>query len=339
MKVLFRTGERFGYESAIDRYFIRMQVATPMSFHPSQLHVVAVVSNPLRFASRVRLTQEFCSQQLEAGVSLTLVECALGERAFMFEALDARINFVGVRHTTLLWHKENLINIGLSRLPRDAKYVAWIDADVMFRSPTWAVDIIHALQQYSIIQPWTAALDLGPNGEVLEMHTSFCSLWIEGKPIFPQWKKGYTFGHPGYAWAARIEILQSIGGLYEGAILGSADHNWALSLLGRAAETFPSDISPEFTASQLSYQARAKHFAGQRIGRLGGTIEHSFHGPKRNRAYVSRWDILRKWKYNPVTDVRHNLDRVIELCGNKPGLQKDIEQYFSSRFEDSNEAR
>lgn len=310
-----------------------------MSFSASQLHVVAVVSNPLRTRSRVALTRAFCEQQLAAGVSLTLVECALGERGFDFEHLDPRINFVGVRHTTICWHKESLINIGVSRLPRDARYIAWIDADISFRWSTWPTDIIHALQQFSVIQPWETALDLGPHNEVLEVHTSFAALFVQGKPIFPTWRKGYTFGHPGYCWAARREVLESIGGLYEDAILGSADHNMALGLLGRVSETFPADISPEFTASQLAWQARGQHFVGRRIGCLGGTIEHAFHGPKARRNYVSRWDILRRWKYNPMTDIRRNLDRVVELAGNKPGLQKDIEAYFSARNEDSNEAR
>jgi hypothetical protein len=310
-----------------------------MPFQASQLHVVAVVSNPLRTLSRVTLTKEFCRQQLAAGISLTLVECALGERSFDFSDLDPRINFIGVRHTTICWHKESLINIGISRLPRDARYIAWIDADISFRTPTWPVDIIHALQQYSVIQPWQTALDLGPKNEVMEMHTSFASLFVQGKPIYPTWRKGYVFGHPGYCWAARREILEFIGGLYEDAILGSADHNMALACLGRVSETFPADISPQFTASQLAWQARAEHFVGQRIGYLPGTIEHAFHGPKASRAYVSRWDILRKWKFNPVTDIRRNLDRVTELAGNKPGLQKDVEAYFAARDEDSNQAK
>ena len=311
-----------------------------MSFVASQLHVVAVVSNPLRFASRIRLTKAFCEQQLAAGVSLTLVECALGDRAFDFEHIDPRINFVGVRHTTICFHKESLINIGLSRLPRHAAYIAWIDADVMFRCPTWPLDIIHALQQYSVIQPWETALDLGPRGEILDVHTSFAALFVQGRPIFPTWRKGYTFGHPGYCWAVRREIVERVGGLYDAAILGSADHNMSLGLLGRVTETFPADISPEFTASQLSWQARGRHFIGERIGYLpASVIEHTFHGAKAKRGYVSRWDILRKWKYYPVTDIRRNLDGVVELCGNKPGFQKDVEAYFASRDEDSNQAR
>ncbi len=306
-------------------------------FSPAQLHVVTPVSNPLLTQSRVRLAREFCLQQLAAGVQLTLVECALGERAFVLNDIDSRIRHIGVRHKTICWHKENLINIGISRLPPEARYIAWIDADIAFRRPDWPVAIIHALQQYSVIQPWEHAYDLGPHGEHLELHTSFASLHVKRQPIFTRWRAGYVFGHPGYAWAARREIIDELGGLYEAAVLGSADHNMAMAMLGRAAESFPADVSAEFTASQLAWQKKAVQFIGYRLGYLPGTIEHGFHGPKLKRAYVSRWDILRRWKYNPVEDIKLNIDRVLELAGNKPGLQSDIERYFAARDEDSNQ--
>ncbi len=304
---------------------------------PDLLYVVTVVSNPLRTASRPALAKAFVARMLAVGVHLTLVECVLGQRPFEFAHFASHgVNFVGVRHTTICWHKESLINIGISRLPASARYIAWIDADIAFRNHTWAADTVHALQQYSVIQPWQHAYDLGPQDQHLETHTSFTSLYVHGKSISPQWRKGYTFGHPGYAWAARREIIEAWGGLYETAVLGSADHNMALGFLGRITETFPADISPQFTESMLAWQARGQHAVGRRIGYVPGTIEHTWHGPKIKRAYVERWNIMRTYKFNPVTDVRHNLEGVTELTGDKPDFQHAIEAYFASRDEDSN---
>lgn len=31
-----------------------------------------------------------------------------------------------------MWIKENLINIALSKTPKTAKYIAWLDADIVF---------------------------------------------------------------------------------------------------------------------------------------------------------------------------------------------------------------
>lgn len=309
-----------------------------MSFSPSELHVIAVVSNPLRTLVRPRLAARFIHHMVESGVQLTVVEAALGYRPYELELLCPEpISFIGVRHSTLVWHKESLINIALSRLPKTARYIAWIDADVFFRNPNWASDTIHALQQYSIVQPWENCYDLGPHGKHMEpVHTSFASLVVRGQPIFPHWKKGYTFGHPGYAWAARREILEEIGGLFEFAALGSADHNMALGLLGRITETFPADISPEFTAAMLAWQARGEYHVGARIGYVPGTIEHTWHGSKTKRGYVSRWEILRQYNFNPVTDLRKNLDGVIELSGAKRNMRHAVEAYFRSRDEDAN---
>jgi hypothetical protein len=75
---------------------------------------------------------------------------------------------------------------------------------------------------------------------------------------------------------------------------------------------------------------------GTGVGCLGGTIEHFWHGSKDKRAYVSRWNILDKHKFNPATDLKRNSFGVVELAGNKPGLTHDIDRYFRSRDEDSN---
>ena len=308
-------------------------------FSASQLYVVAVVSNPLGTISRPTLARKFCQQMLDAGVNLTLVEGALGERPFELTGLDARINYVPVRYQTICWHKESLINIGFSRLPKAARYIAWIDADVSWRTSDWPVQIIDGLQQFSVLQPWTTCYDLGPQDEHLDAHTSFAALHRSKKPIFPTWKKGYTFGHPGYAWCGRRETLENMGGLIDFAALGSADHNMALGMLGRITETFPAGISPQFTEAMLAWQAKAKQFVGMRIGALPLTIEHTWHGKKTSRGYVTRWQILEKYKFNPLTDLKRNLDGVMELAGNKPDLQHDIELYFEARDEDANSTK
>src|SRR5271154_4063886 len=109
------------------------------------LHVVTVVYNPIDWESRLRLYREFEAHMLASGVCLTTVECALGSRPHLLGG-EARVNHVGVRASTLLWNKENLINLGISRLPENWQYVAWIDADIKFRNEHWAADTVDLLQ-------------------------------------------------------------------------------------------------------------------------------------------------------------------------------------------------
>ncbi len=199
------------------------------------LHVVTAIANPLRWSSRQRLYRDFERHMLDSGVQLTVVECAYGDRPHALTG-TAGVRHVGVRAKTMVWTKENLLNLGIARLPDAAKYVAWIDADIRFRRPDWAAEAVHALQFHDVIQPWSDCYDLGPNDEHVQVHRSFCRQWRDGKPVGQPYG---VFAHPGYAWAATRQALEWTGGLIETAPLGAADHHMALALVGRVASSIP----------------------------------------------------------------------------------------------------
>jgi hypothetical protein len=299
------------------------------------LHVVTAVANPIRWRSRIKLYRRFEEHMLDSGVRLTVVECAFGDRPHEF-ATNPHVNHVPVRARTLVWTKENLLNLGLARLPHDWRCAAWIDADIAFRRSDWASETVHALQQYDIVQPWSDCYDLGPNDEHVQIHRSFCRLAHDGVPIYPAGRAGYTFGHPGYAWAATRRALNLLGGLIETAALGAGDHHMALALLDRARESVPAGITDGYLRPLLRWQARAIQHIGGNIGYVAGTIEHGWHGAKNKRAYVDRWDIITRNRFDPDTDLMRNTWGVLELAGNKPRLRLDIDRYFRSRDEDSN---
>lgn len=306
------------------------------------LHVVTCISNPLRWRSRIKLYRDFERHMLESGVILTVVECVLGERPFELDG-NPSVRHVGVRHHTFTFNKECLLNIGIQSVVRsdpDAKYIATLDADITFRNKAWASETVHALQRFEVVQPWVDCYDLGPNGEHLELHRSFCHLWQNQRPIIqgPNALKGpYQFGHPGYAWAWRRSALAMVGLLLETAVLGAADHHMALGLIGRVTESVPSQLTSGYIQPLVQWQKRAAQL-GMNIGSVPGTIEHCFHGSKAKRRYVERWDMLQKWAFDPRTDLITNEYGVVELAGNKPGLRMDIERYFSERDEDANTA-
>ena len=303
---------------------------------PDKLHVVTVRENPRRFNTPDRLYDQFEEQMLDQGVSLTVVECQHGARPF---ALDGRphINHVGVRATTMMWHKENLINLGVARLPHDWKYMAWVDSDVYFRQHNWATETIHALQHYKLLQPWETCYDLGPHDEHLELHKSFGWVYTKGGPIMqgPKHPKApYPFAHPGYAWAITRDAYVGVGGLIETAVLGAADHHMALASINRADDSIPTNITQSYKAPIHRWQRNARVAINDRVGYIPGTIEHSFHGAKKNRNYISRWSILIDNEFNPLEDMKRNEYGVFDLCGNKPKLTRQIEGYFASRNED-----
>jgi len=306
--------------------------------HPSLLHVIAPRFNPVRYSTPEKIFQEWVQHMLASGVQVHVIECQVGDRPFVNDT-PGIASHIGVRDKTLIWVKENLINIAVSRLPQDWKYVAWIDSDVFFRNSNWAADTVHALQQYDFVQPWATCYDLGPNDEHLAVHTSFCKIWHERKPIMQGPNAGssaYQFAHPGFAWASTRYALEIAGGIPDTAILGAADHHMAMALIGRVNDSIPGNCTEGYKRPLQQWQARVMPHINGNISYVPGTIEHKWHGKKARRFYVSRWDILTKYAFDPATDLKRNVWSVWELTGNKPDLRNAIDRYFRNRDEDSN---
>jgi len=296
------------------------------------LNVVTVVANPVGWSSRIRLYRDFEQHMLSSGVRLTTVECAYGKRPFELDG-NSNINHVPVRAKTLVWTKENLINLGISRLPENWEYVAWVDADILFRRRDWAAATVFALQQYDVVQPWSDCYDLGPNGEHMQVHRSFCRQYVDRHPLGPG---PYAFAHPGFAWAATRSALEHLGGLIDTAALGAGDHHMALALAGQIQASLPGGITEGYSRPLREWQTRAEKFVAGNLGFVPGTIEHFWHGAKAKRRYIDRWQVLIKHRFDPASDLKRNAFGVFELAGNKPALQRDIDAYLRGRDEDAN---
>lgn len=305
---------------------------------PADLHVFTARSNPLHWNKPHRNWERFAEGMLKAGVTFTVIECAYGEEDHVC-ALDG-IRHIPVRAKTRVWTKENLLNIGIHRTP-EAKYIAWIDADVLFRRPDWAMATLHALQHYDVVQPWTDAIDLGPNDEVMQAHKAFCRQWFLRQPVIGKenwkWAGGrYDYPHPGYAWAITRQAYDWVGGLFELGGMGSGDYHMALGLIGKAHYSLGAGVSDGYRREVTRWQERALRHINFNIGYVQGTIEHLFHGRKDDRGYETRWGMFVKHGFNPTEDLKRNSHGVLEFAGNKPELRHDFDLYLQKRNEDIN---
>ena len=306
------------------------------------LNVISVRANPVRWQKPDKIALEWIEHMLDAGVTLTIGEVQYGERPFAYDQIK-NINHVGLRASTWTWAKENVVNICLGRLP-GAKYFAWHDADVFHEKADWAAETVHALQHYSVVQPWDTALDRGPDGEVMQMHKSFCSLFHAGKPVaangnkFWKFQGGpYEYSHTGYAWAATRQFFDWVGGLIEICAMGSGDHAMAYGLVGQVAKTYPGPVSARYKQELELWQTRAQIHINRNIGFVPGVVNHRFHGSKMKRAYEERWGMFVRHGFDPATDLKKNSFGVLEWAGNKPELQREFDLYLRSRNEDSNQ--
>lgn len=302
----------------------------------STLHVVAVISNPVRYHSRYRIFRDWEKAMLATpNVQLHVVEIAHGDRHHEVTS-PGHPNHLQLRSSEELWQKEAMINLGVRHLlPHDWKYMAWIDADVWFSNPDWALETIHELQHYPVVQPWSECIDLGPHNNVLQVFASFTSIVAQGKTPQAKAEEPYKFGHPGYAWACTRDFYEGVEGLMDFPILGSADSHMAWAMIGRVDASVHRDMSPGYKAATRAWQTRAYRITNGHLGYVPGHITHRWHGAKRNRFYKDRWQLLTDAKFDPAHDVRRDRQGLWAFAGNKPKLVEACRRYFRSRNEDS----
>jgi len=297
-----------------------------------KLHVILVISNPCLFAKRYILLKEFVQriEKEESDVILYIVELAYKEQLFcVTEENNSR--HLQLRTETPLWHKENMINLGVKYLlPTDYKAFAWIDADIEFESLTWAKDALKLLNgSKDIIQLFSHCVDMNSKNETMTVKTSAGYQYSKGNKYC--WS-GNDYWHPGYCWAITRKAYEKIGGLYELSILGSGDFIMLMSLLNKGIYSLNEDNSIDYKNTVVDYQ---KKISLLRFGYVPGVIRHYFHGTKANRKYTERWKILIEHLYQPNLHISKDEKGLLIPTAEFPEkMKKDIMKYFLERNED-----
>ena len=299
--------------------------------NPSTLYVISVISNPVRYKSRVRLFKEFMERTEKSGATHIIIEATFGEREPSV-ADPTNPKHIIVRCDEEIWLKENLINVAVSKLPPDWKYVMWLDGDVEFVRKDWVMETLHALQHYDVVQPFSHAIDLGPNAETMKTATGFAFCHNTGQKIGD--KSMYGYAHPGYCGAMTREAWETVGGMFDMGILGAGDDHMWKSLIGKPELSMPQGIHPNYVHAVNQWAERAAKLQ-QNIGHVSGTILHYFHGAKKNRNYWGRWDVLKDANFDPYSDIYKDSQGLWRLKGNKPGLRDGLRNYFRERHEDT----
>jgi hypothetical protein len=301
--------------------------------------VISSYYNPCHYRSRRSNYDLFARALRRSGLPLLTVECAFGQEAFDLEETP---EIVRVRSQSVIWQKERLLNLAVSWLPRSARYVAWLDCDLLFANPDWAADTARLLDRHPLVQVFETCNRL-PQAPLAEGRLkgdacpSFASTVVRDPALL---KLGHfeKHGHTGYGWAARREVLDRCG-LYEYAIVGSADHYMAHAACGDFSGPCLQLATAGDRRQIRHYEDWAKQFFDAVRGNIGctpGEVLHLWHGDLENRRYLVRNRELSKLGFNPYQDVVAPPGKPLEWRSPSENVELTamLHSYFSARQED-----
>jgi hypothetical protein len=248
----------------------------------------------------------FESTILRAGLPFVVAECVFGDQAF---ALPDSSHVIKIRAKDCMWQKERLLQIALRHLPSHVTKVAWLDADVLFERADWAVATSRLLDEVPVVQPFYSAFRVPP------AQTEFVGIGEKARSfgsvhhVLPSISRVSSFavhGHTGFAWAARREILDTLG-FYDAAIMGSADDLMAHGFCG----DFRSPCLPSKFLDGTAFRRHFQQWAESawetvrgRIGFVPGRLLSLWHGERRNRGFPDRFVSTARLGFDPLGDLR-----------------------------------
>jgi hypothetical protein len=291
--------------------------------------------NPMRYRRKHANYQRFRER---LGVPLVAVELAHGPD-FELGVDDAEI-LVKLRGHDVLWQKERLLNVALEALPISCDKVTWLDCDVIFESDDWLDCTRRLLERVSLVQPfshvhrmppdWGPGQAPSPDAEVLR---SVPFLIASGMPVAtclgtPASQIQCT---PGHAWAANRALLDEHG-VYDACIVGGADTAIARAAYGRFDDALR--LQPLHAEHYLAWAKPFHAAVRSNVAYVEGKLFHLWHGKTEHRRYRERNESLRRFAFNPFTDVVRDRQGVWQWNSEKPEMHEFVRDYFSSRRED-----
>lgn len=272
--------------------------------------------NPIEYENIVRNYWMF--REDYQGPELFTIELSFSDEFEIDDAIHVR-----GRPEHIMWQKERLLNLAIEQLPAKYDKVAWIDADILFDNKNWAEDAEKALDEHALVQLFETGTATDAN---LDPTNSMVSIASVGETR--------QSARPGFAWAARREVLEKSGGLLDTHIMGGGDNMMYFAAMGMFSTYMLTRTNIEWRRSFLKWAAPFYRAVQGNVGFIPGNVLHLYHGTYADRQYVERWMILSRNGYDPEKDIRINEDGIWEWASDKLDLHESVAEYFRERKED-----
>ncbi len=268
--------------------------------------------NFMQADSRIRNYHQTVKHLRDRGFAVYVAEAVLEGQAFEIPQDDRTRRFI-VRDP--LFIKESLFNVMLSDLPADYTHVAWLDADFVFDRPDIVDATLDALDRWPIVQTFRTLEWIDEHGKPEQgRHRNYAGA---GYRIAEQ--KERAFGRwPGGAWAARREVLDEIGGLYDGYPAGSCDVLALGGFLGTTGSRYFRRYSAKTIEHYTLWRDHAYSVVRGKIGYVDAVASHLFHGVLKNRQYSQRHTKLKSENFDPSRHLERNADGINQLSAACP---------------------
>lgn len=284
-----------------------------------------------------------------------IIECSIAGSDYQ---LPNNSNFVRVETETLLWHKATLLNKLIWEIIEEGKYsfVFWLDTDIIFQNKNWLVEGCDQLKTVDVIQPFSycthlerdqlqsppsqiSEIEMAVNDPILYAKTykswhSFCSniecidtVDEDYNMTFRIDSKNYDIhGHVGFAWGATTKCLQKIGGLFDKALVGGADHIMAHAFANHVPcsciERSFGDNLPEIK----NWTEKAAMYVNRNIGYVNGRLLHIWHGDIEKREYFKRVK-----EFTPLSSGKIERTESGFFASSEPSVTNYADNYFQFR--------
>ncbi len=306
------------------------------------LWVIAAYYNPHGYKTRAAHFARFSDSLRRSDIALLTVECAFFDEPFALPPGPWTLQF---RCTSVLWQKERLLNVAIAKLPPQCTKVAWLDADILFTRPSWAVDTSRLLDTCTVVQVFDKVVRLPKGathvpapphrGKPPEVIESFASVY-ERNPTAHLDGHYHLHGHTGFGWAARKDLLLRVG-LYDTSLSGSGDHLIAHAAVGDHQSKCIDKVLGTQTPERDHFRRYCDRFFAHSRGLIKstpGTVLHLWHGEHEHRRYSDRNRELIDLGFDPKTDLRLGEVGAWEWASPHQKLHAWAHEYFARRKED-----
>jgi hypothetical protein len=164
---------------------------------------------------------------------------------------------------------------------------------------------------------------------------------VASQGSLPQWVfqtigASHLLGYkPGYAWAARYDVLATCG-FYDALVVGGGDKAMAATGLGKYGDIIKTFHMSKLHADHFGDWARRFYEAIRgHIGCTEGDLLHLWHGDTARRARNWAYNAFTRFEFDPKSDIAISRQGAWRWNTQKTALHEHVEAYLRWRAEDS----